>query len=267
MKIDFERIKLLGLTRKEIRVLDALREGKDTPLLIAECTRVSRPGVYEILDRLHARGLAKSHIKDGKTYWTPAKDRDIETKLYETKRALLNIEEGVEEVRGVSDSTVIVHRGAPAILKLMDSIIKENKDERLYAIQGDIVIIGWNKIFGVEKTNELNRYIKKNHIITEAIVPSGWFERQTKLQGKKWAENFEGRMAVTHVIGEDYFNHGGQIWAFKNSLYLISMNEELIIEIRNSEIQKLILSMFQFIQDNSRKIDVNALLRDLIAKM
>ena len=73
-----------------------------------------------------------------------------------------------------------------------------------------------------------------------------------------------GRAASTHVIDEEYFKHGGQIWIFKNSLYFIAMNEEIIIEVRNSEIQKLVLSLFRFIQDNSRKIDVNAILRSLM---
>lgn len=121
-------------------------------------------------------------------------------------------------------------------------------------------------MFGVEGTNELNRFIRKNKIITEGIIPHGWFERQIKLLGRKWAQDFEGRMAITHTIDEEYFKHGGQIWMFKEILYLIAMNEEIIIEVRNSEIQKLVLSMFSFIQDNSEKIDTNELLRKLIDK-
>ena len=97
-------------------------------------------------------------------------------------------------------------------------------------------------------------------------MPFGFFERQTKALGKKWAQDFEGRMAVNHEIDEEYFQHGGQIWIFKKSVYLIAMNEEIIIEVRNSEIQKLLLSMFSFIQDNSQKFDVNARLRKLLGK-
>ena len=264
MKLSPENIKLLGLSRAEIKVLDALRAEKNTPLLIAEYSKVSRPAVYEILDRLHKRGIVKSNIKNGKKYWSQAKERDLEQELYETKKELFDIEDGVEEVRGLSDSTVVVHRGGEAIRKLLGNLFKEHKDQRFHAIQGDVVVIGWNKIFGIEGTNELNRDIKKNRIIMEGILPYGWFERQTKLLGKKWAEDFEGRAAVTHEIDEEYFDHGGQIFIFRNSLYLMAMNEEIIIEVRNSEIQKLILSMFCFIQDNSRKIDVNRILRELI---
>ncbi len=266
MKLSSEQIKLLGLSRKEIQVLDALRAGHSTPLLVSEYTKVSRPAIYEIITRLHKRGLIKSNIKDGKKYWSQTKDRDLEQALYETKKALFNFEEGVEEVQGLSDSTVIVHRGGEAIRKLLYGLFKDNKDTRMHGIQGDVVVIGWDKVFGTESTNELNRLIKKNHIIVEGIMPFGFFERQTKALGKKWAQDFEGRMAVNHEIDEEYFQHGGQIWIFKKSVYLIAMNEEIIIEVRNSEIQKLLLSMFSFIQDNSQKFDVNARLRKLLGK-
>ncbi len=266
MKLSSEKIKLLGLSCKEIQVLDALRAGHSTPLLVSEHTKVSRPAIYEILARLHKRGLIKSNIKDGRKYWSRAKDRDLERALYETKKALFDFEEGVEEVQGLSDSTVIVHRGGEAIRKIVMDIVKNHKEERLYAIQGDAPAISWSKIVGLERINEMNRLIKKNRIITELIFPTGWFERQVKLLGKKWAEDFGERAAISHEIDEDYFKHAGQIWIFKNSVYLIAMNEEIIIEVRNSEIQKLLLSMFSFIQNNSRKFDVNARLRSLIEK-
>ncbi|MBI3671469.1 hypothetical protein HY249_01590 [Candidatus Azambacteria bacterium] len=253
------------MSKKEIGVLDALRAKHSTPLDISRVVKVSRQAIYEILERLEARGLADRYIKDGKKHWRQTDDKNIEEALYGIKRQLLSIPEGVEEVYGVSDSSVIVHRGAVAIRALIQSMFRDNKDQRFYGIQGDVAAIGWNKVFGVESINEMNRWIKKNGLILEGILPYGWFERQTKLLGKKWAEDFEGRAAATHEISEGYFKHGGQIFIFKNSLYLIAMNEEIIIEVRNSEIQKLILSMFRFIQDHSKKFDVNARLRQLIA--
>jgi len=265
-KLSREQIRLLGLSGSELAVLEALRAGHNTPLLISEHIKVSRPAIYEILDRLHKRGLIKSNIRGGKKHWSQSRDKDIEQELYSSKRQLLGIEEGIDEVRGLSDSTVVAYHGGEAIRGLLHKILKDNKNQRLYGIQGDTPAIGWSRVVGIERTNELNRIIKQNNIIVEAIVPYGWFERQIKLLGKKWAEDFEGRASATHIVDEKYFQHGGQIWIFKNSLYLIAMNEEIIIEVRNSEIQKLILSMFRFIQDNSQKIDVNALLRELIAK-
>lgn len=47
----------------------------------------------------------------------------------------------------------------------------------------------------------------------------------------------------------------------------MALGEELVIEIRNSEIQKMLLAFIKFIQDNSRVIDANELLRKIIAEM
>lgn len=265
MELTSQQVKLLGLSKKEIAVLNALREGQNTPLLLSKSTNMSRAAIYEMLERLHRRGLIKKNILNGKKYWSQSKNNDLEQDLYELKKALFDIEDGVKEVHSVSDSSVVIHRGGKAIRKLLRDMMMENKNQRLYGIQGNVVTIGWDKVFGAEGTNELNRYIKSNHIITEGIMPHGWAEHQVAVMGKKWAEDFEGRMAVTHHIDNKYFEHGGQVFIFKNSLYLMAMNEEIVIEVRNSEIQKIILAMFRFIQDNSKKVDINETLRKLIA--
>lgn len=266
MNMSPEHVKLLGLTHKEIAVIDALFSGKGAILAISKTTGISRPAIHEILIRLKKRGIAKKGIKNGKTHWSASDKKDLEAELYATKKQLLRIGDEAETVFSASDSIVVIHRGGPAIRTVLESIFKDNKEQKVYGIQGDVVNIGWNKVFGVEGTNEINRLIKKNKIIVEGIVPIGWFERQLKLFGTKWAEDFAGRAAITHEMSEDYFKHGGQIFMFKNALYLIAMNEEVVIEVRNSEIQKMILSLFQFLQDNSRKIDVNSILRGLMGE-
>lgn len=263
--IDAKQVKLLGLTRKEVRVLSALNEGHDTPLLIALETRVSRPGVYDILKALKERGIVTTQIRAGRKTWMLRDRREIEQQFFETKRAVLGLHEGAQEVYGVDDAVVIVHRGKDAVRKLFGDLMSHYANERFYGFQGDVQAINWNSVFSVEETNAFNRAIKKNHIIFEGILPAGWFERQTKELGVEWARDFEGRSAETHVIGQEYFKHGGQLFVFKHSMYLIALGEEIVIEIKNSELQKMVLAMFRFIEDNSRTIDVNAILRKLIA--
>lgn len=261
-----QNLYLLGLTLKERRVLLALQEGHNTPLLLSRETRVSRPAVYTILKNLKNRGLANSRITAGKKHWQLESEQAIEEALYETKRVLLKIPKGREELHGLSDSTIVVHRGKEAIHEVMLTLFSEKQNERFFwGFQGDTSTIGWNKIFTVAETNRINRYIKNNRIITEAVLPEGWFEEQTKKLGIEWAKDFEGRTTRVNVLNPKYFKHGGQCWIFKDSLYLFALNEELVIEIRNSEIQRMILSIFEFMQENSKSIDANELLRKLIA--
>jgi DNA-binding MarR family transcriptional regulator len=261
-----ENLKLLGLTKKEQKVLLALQEGINTPLKITRETKVSRTAVYAILQNLKKRGLAVSHIVNRKKYWSVTNENHIERELYATKRTLLNIPEGREEIRGLSDATVIVHRGAEATRKVLGELLSEHKSERFYAFAGDAAAINWSKIFNPSETNKFNRTLKKNNIIAETILQDGWLQRETNRLGIEWAEEFEGRTTRVNTINGEYFQHGAQMFIFRHSIYLISLGEEIIIEIRNSEIQKMILSFFRFMQENSKVVDANELLRDLIAR-
>lgn len=245
-------------------MLSALQKGLNTPLLIARETKISRTAIYAILKNLNKRGLIKSNIVSGRKYWNFTKKDVLDRNLYELKRTLLEIPEGVEEVSGLSDSTVVVHRGVEAIRKLFNNLFTQYKGERFYAIAGNEAAPNWNKIFSLRETNSFNRAIKKNNIIAENILQHGFLEQETERLGVEWAKDFEGRTARTNLIDQEYFEHGAQIFIFNQSMYLMALGEELVIEIRHSEIQKMILSFFRFIQDNSRTIDVNALLRELI---
>jgi hypothetical protein len=236
-----------------------------TPLGIASETGVSRPAIYAILNKLKVRGIVERHVVAGKKYWRICDARTIEEVLYDAKRALLQIPEGREEVHGRSDSAVIVHRGADAIKRLFNPLFTLHKHERFYGFYSDVPATGWNSLFTASETNRINRDIKEGGIIAEGITSEGFFEEQTKELGIDWAKDFEGRMARINIIGHEYFEHGGLVWIFKESLYLMALHEELVVEVRNSEIQKMILKMFAFMQDNSRTIDVNELLRNIIA--
>ncbi len=259
-------LQVLGLSNKEKKALLALRDGADTPLKIARETGVSRSAVYATLQNFRKRGLAASHITNGRKHWRLNDEQDIDRSVYDLKRSLLKIPEGSEVIHGRSDSIVTIHRGAEAIKKLMLNLFAEHKYERFYSFQGGNSTAGWNAMFSPTETNKVNRDIKKNRIIAETVSSEGWFEEQTRLLGVDWARDFEGRTARVNVLDKKYFQHGGQVWVFKDSLYLMALKEELILEIQNSGIQRMILKMFEFMQENSRAIDVNELLRDLIAE-
>ena len=262
-----EMLRLLGLSKKEEKVLIALQMGASTPLLLARVTKVSRTAVYAILLNLKKRGLAQVRTTSGKKHWALTPEREIEETLYEAKRALLKIPEGREEVHSLSDSTVIVHRGQESIRKVLGELLLAHKNERFYGFVGDTAAQYWNKMFSLQETNRFNRALKSNNIIAETIIQEGVLERQTRELGVSWAKDFEGRTTRVNIIDAEYFAHASQVFIFKQSIYLLALGEELVIEIRNSEIQKMLLTFIKFIQDNSRVIDANALLRGVIAEM
>jgi len=266
-----EKLRILGLTAKEIKVMSTIIAGPNTPLLISRKTKVSRPAVYDILKKLKKRELINTNILNGKKYWRLANKEDIDQALYEAKKLLLSISEGTEEAKGLSDGTVIVHRGSEAVSNIILSLAKDHKDERLIAFQGNFVQQGWDTVVGKDKINEFNYAIGKNGIITEAVLPPRWFENHisnlSDKEGLKWAKGFLDRAFAAYQIENEYLNHAGQIFIFKNSLYLMSMNEALVIEIRNSELQKMIKQIFSFVEDHAERIHVNKSVDAIIEKL
>lgn len=266
-----ETLKLLGLSKKELKVLAALQTGSDTPVKLSKVTDVSRTAIYAILQNLKRRGIVTSHIQNGKKHWGLTPEREIEGVLYAAKRALLKIPEGREEVMGVSDATVVVHRGKEAVLNILVPLARDHKNERLYTMQGNSVQPGWNEVVGAQKINEFNNNIKKNAIITETILPYDWFEDHIRDLGNKegvtWAEGFTERAFAAYEIDKAYFNHAGQIFMFKDSLYLMAMNEAIVVEIRHSELQKMIKQMFSYIEEHADRLNVSEKLEPIITAL
>ena len=261
-----KQLQVFGLSNKEEKVLLAIREGLSTPLLISQSTKVSRPSVYDILKKLKTRGLIESYILEGKKGWRLQPAEAISSNLYEAKKAILAIEIEKEEIKS-DNGGVTVYRGRESVRKEVMHIFSSRSDERFLGLTSyDRVVSGWMKILGIEGVNETNELIKKNKLLTDSIFSDKWLEKSYEAMGVEWAKAYEGRTASTTYIDEKYFNFSSQIFAFRDVLYLFSLEDEMIIEIKHNEIQKMILSMYQFIKDHGEKVDANRILRDLMEK-
>ena len=263
-----ENFRLLDFSAKESKVFLALHQGNKTVVELSEESKVSRPSVYDILNKLKRRGLVESNILYGKKSWSLASEKILGDILYDTKKAILGFADGREEVSGATDGVVTVHRGDMAVKKVVFDMITHRKHERFlcYTSFSDILDKGWLKIFSTEEINEFNRIVKKNGIISELIAPERWIEDHYKAMGDDWAKNYEGRASSSVCLPQKYFNHSGQIFAFKDVMYLLALNDKMIIEIRHSDIQKMILAMYTFMKERGDMVDVNRRLRELMGK-
>ena len=259
-----DQLKILDLSSKEEKVLRALIDGQSTPLLVAKATKVSRPAVYDIFKKLKKRGLVESRVANGKKQWQMVSSKALAETLYETKKVLLQLQDGRQEVVGVSDGVVVVHTGKEAVKKVLFEMFKTHQSERFLGTANMDAMAGWLNILTPEEINETNRIIKKNQLITEIIGPYNSLEEHFKVSGIEWAKDYEGRTASTVYVDKQYFNHAGQIFAFRDALYLLALKDQMIIEIRHSDIQKMILAFYAFMKDNGQVIDANRVLRKLM---
>jgi len=253
---------LLGLSKKERQVLQAVRDGCKTVLAVHKATKVSRTAIYHIVSVFKTRGLITSSRKNGRLLLRLPSDRSLSDALYETKKQLLAFPEGKEEVLE-AESHVIVHRGVDAIKACLTKAFAHHASSRFTGLQGPNDFSHWLDAFGSEYINEINRIIKKNALISEGIVSEGWFKDSFENFGPGWVNDYLGRMGAVHSIPKEYFNHASDIYIFNEAVYLICARDLLIIEIRHPDIAQAITLLIRYIMDTTRAIDYSRIIKEL----
>ena len=71
-------------------------------------------------------------------------------------------------------------------------------------------------------------------------------------------------MADYSTFPDDRFNNHAEIWIFKTTTLVINWKEKVAIEIVNSDITNFVREMYEYVKDNSKKIDHNEMMRSLI---
>lgn len=259
-------LKLLGLSPSAIKVFIALKAGHATPVQISKETNVSRPAVYTILGQLEGRGLVTQKGSGGTKSWAISSAVQLNKIFNDLKAEVLGSRNEKEALYEEGNIEVKVYRGKKTIAELMRQIFQKHRGETCIGIQGDNVYEGWRDLLGLETINDLNKSIKKDRMVIQAIVPENHFVRVVDTMGLEWARHFEGRAYRVNEIDESYFEHKGEMFLFKDSVYLLSMSEGLVIEIKHSHIQKMLSSLIQYIQDTARVVDGNQILRELMAE-
>ena len=256
--------KLLQLSDNEQRILGLL-EKSSTPLDLSKLCTIPRPTIYITLEKLQRRGLAIKKKREKKYYWERHTEEQAESAISDLQQKLLNKHtRHMKKTVIKNKAEVVIYKGEKAIFNLFSELIGKNAGERMITIQGDQSGDAWEKVFSMKNINAINKKIKDKRMITELITSKRWFEKQRHQFGIEWAKDFEGRSMRAQNIDHEYLDTSGQIFIFQDRIFLVSMSEEVFIEIKNPHIAKLLVLLSRFIQDHSNGMDANALLRELI---
>lgn len=258
---------LLQLTSHEAEVFLLLqKEPLSTPLTLSRKCAIPRASIYVALETLRKRGLAHHRRVNKKSLWSIASKNELADTLYETKKAILGFVDGKEEVRGVTDGFVTIHRGDEAVKKELIAMYTE-RDKRVSGYLGALNYSeNWAELFKDTEIRKVNDAIKKRGMIIDAVLPDKYTEDRFKKFGVEWAKSYEGRTASTVYAPKKYFQNAGELYFFKNTMYLLALRDKMIIEIKHSDIQKMILDIFGFMKDHGERVDINRELRELIEK-
>ncbi|MBP9701953.1 MAG: hypothetical protein KBD47_03185 [Candidatus Pacebacteria bacterium] len=266
-------LSFLNLNETEIDILTSLEQVK-TFQEVAHTIDIPRTTVAFITKRLIHRNLVLP-VKNGKRFrYIAITEEQLRSNLLSV---IGEIESTASERKGSQvkiskESEFTVYAGIKEIIPAHERIASLNVDQRIYAIQPNKSWINLHKKLSAAELIRFNESIKKNRIILEGILQEnayklyGIFFKKDPKALRAIVESFTGRMADYGTVPERFFDYHAEIWIFKSTVMIINWEEEVAIEIINQNITGFVKDMFEIVKNNSKKIDHNQAMRDILGE-
>ncbi|HEY4506018.1 MAG TPA: helix-turn-helix domain-containing protein [Candidatus Paceibacterota bacterium] len=247
-----EQVKLLGLKKKDLKVLSCLKE----PSSVAEITRetnIPRMSVYSIIERLEAREMITSDRRGSRRYWRSTLSENVTGKL--------------------SSPGFVVYEGAKSLSGLYRRIVEESKGDRFYFIEPNRSAVAAHGKMNYADLLAVNHAIRDRRIIADGILQDNWLPYNLsawKKRGKDvrlFLNSFSDRMYNAYTIPAELLDFGSELYIFKNVALLLNWHDEVAIEIRNKEMVLFLKQIFELLKNLSTKVDLNAAVKAELAKL
>ncbi len=224
----FEELKEFGLTENEIKIfVTLLKLGTSTPAKIAEKTGLSRPYIYDALERLLEKEIVNTILIKNKKHYQAIDpkllEEQIKTKLKKVEKLIPQllriIEPEKEEIR------VEVHKGKyvyKTLLRDIVSTLKQNSKVLIFGID-DNTLVKLDPHYPTNLSVYFSR-LKRKKIKEKVIV-----RKDAKIFAE--AETTEYRFLPKESIGNTAF----EVYNNKVAIFLWGMPNYLIL-IENKEV-------------------------------
>jgi predicted transcriptional regulator len=261
----------LGLSPLEMDVLDCLDIAKKHQDVAIEL-EVPRTTVAFTVKKLTQKGLVLP-LRQGKRFrYLSLTEGELIHKLEHT---VTEVRQTIKERKGAQvkvskASQFTIYVGLDEILPAHARIVSMNPNERVLGIQPNKSWMNLHKKLSPTQLISFNNAIRKNKIITEAILQEnvyklyGAFFKKDPDMLRGIAESFTGRMADYTLIPEKFLDHHAELWLFKTTVLFINWEEEVAIEIQNPDIMHFVKDMFEIIKGVGTKVDHNRVMRELL---
>lgn len=263
---------ILGFSRQETKIWQALEKGSWNVSELAGHTHFPRTTLYTALDSLRRRGLITSHRRGKSVVISPLPRQAISDIL--TESALAFNETGnvrmSSKKRNNSGFTLIY--GKKAMLKVWENLAKKGV-KRIFAIQPSRSLIHTISRFAPEEFVRINNAIKKNNIIVDAIIrednlPAYMnFHKNNPSAQKNILRSFLGRMADTTIVKNDFLNNNADLILTSKSAFLMNWENEVGIEIDNTDMIELLRELFNLAKGYGKKLDFNTYIREHLDRL
>lgn len=258
-----EAVKLLGLSKKEDKILVFLAGiSHSTVTDIALGTKIPRTTVHFLLKKMAKKELVEKVAVNDHHEWKIFSKTDFSQKL---RRLLSGFESKTDILGGIEGQGigVEVYRGKEKIKEIYKNILKIGSNERVYIIQGNKSAKRALEKIEKEYFFDFHKAFKKKDIIMEGVIGESTLDLFKKITIKE-LESHADRLVITHIVPDQFVDFDIDIIIYGNYVFIINLEEENTIFIKNISIVQALKSLLAFMQANSRKIDLNAYIKQII---
>lgn len=263
MKLNKFELNLLGLTKQELTVYNALELEKSVLITkLADTTALPRTTVSFLLKKLKQRGLIEQiKIKQHKEWQIKSleevsqKLQQIYFKFNNTKDILGNIVSENMEITAFS--------GRKNLKKAYRNILTAGKNNRVFVIQNNLSAkaslekIEWNYIANLHKD------FRKKGIIMEGLMNDKTFKIFESFSASQIKSHLD-RLIVLYIIPDEYLDFELDVIFFADKIYFIDVVDEKIIFVKNRQLVKTFKNLFYLAESFGRKVNLNEYLNNLI---
>jgi hypothetical protein len=237
MKLSKDVVTLLGLSKKEVAIIDYLDQ---TPRLASEIgrhVRVPRATLDRMLTKLHKRTLIGrhkySHRRGG---WVSAPFMDAFTNTT-TKEAF----------------TVKSFVGLSAMRQAEYDFTKEYKNIKCYGIQSTRAWRAWHSKLTKEEAAEINRLIGEKNILMDIVITKNVDRELLK-------RAYVGRPSLARTVPESFLPTAFDIETTNKEVFIMNWERLKGISIHDEEMALMFKQLIEFIKQSSEYYNIHAML-------
>jgi predicted transcriptional regulator len=252
---DDKSIKLLALSKNEVKMLKALEEReRQSVASLSHIAKIPRMTTYLTLASLKSRGLIK-YSQTGKRKFRQIADKEKMSAIFRK-----------------TDFSVI--KGLENLWNIWERAANSPKYGRIYGIQPTASLKEiLSKIDWEEKISPVNSGITKNKLIVEGLIREDYILNYLKpFEGNKEKQHqillgLQNRSSDMIYVSNDYFNKPVDFLMFENHGYIINWKSEVAIEIKNKDTLDFLKELFDLARGYGKKVGQGAYIRELAGKI
>ena len=271
MRISKEQALMLGLTSREVHILEVLHTQPQHLSALAKILQQPRSTIEYTVKSLRKRGWVSSRRVGAVREWSVMPNKRFVDVLNDLSQQ--NQKEHLfqfacsqfGEVLHITPALGIgyhVHTGVAAMQHLL-SQLPNARQKQVWGIATDRSCQQALQKLDPVALADTNYAFSTNKVITHSILTDNYFQTGFQVSGFEWLRSFDKRIETTYVLPDHFLPKNTHIQIVDDQVYFHNWEKEITLEICDPDIVALYHSLFTLWQGHGKRLVVRDHVRTL----